>query len=566
MVRETMRHFGSIPRLVDGLFWGQVLLLLALAMWFRVTSLDAIQELSGDECWYAVQASHLVSGQAVTGRTISGSPLNPFFVGMQVPLLLAFRPSLWIVRGPAALCGILAVVLTYSVGRRVLDATTALIAGVIIAALPMAIYYSRYGIDASQIPLCGLLVLFFAFRGRGKALGLAFLGSLFVHPTNVFLLPMAVPVYLVQSLRGAAADPARRRRIVIATLAMSVLAVLAVAAWTLPRIYVRLYYEHLCQPQRHWLLFLTSYGRFFSGISLYAFEPLAYKGEPLPAELIRLHDGLFWGVVSAVCVFGVGRLVETRRWERIALFVGLMLGLAGFHLAAGSHVLFHNSHRYGVVLIVPSVLAFACLVEALLAAPVDPLRMAVRRLQLAAVCLVAWGLLFGFKTNYFDAFTAGGRESIWTLRAEQADPSKRAMSLILRDIDRNGAAAPNAGREVVIAESWWAYRPLQFFALSRRDVVVAWYEKMGDLAQRPIFLDKHLAGGAYAVGFPQGPIEQFFASVPPARFQRWEVRRRDGKPFLTVYRYRHAGAEPRPGDQSAPPALSRAKRQHASKR
>ena len=127
-------------------------LLFALALWFRVTSLEAFPEPNGDEAWYGVQAGHLIRGAAFSPRTGNGNPVNPFHAGFEVLLLLAFKPSLWILRVSAVVGGVAAVGLTYPLMSRALDRTTALIAAALLAVLPIAILYSRIGYDCSQTP------------------------------------------------------------------------------------------------------------------------------------------------------------------------------------------------------------------------------------------------------------------------------------------------------------------------------------------------------------------------------------------------------------------------------
>ena len=115
------------------------------------------------------------------------------------------------------LCGVLAVILTFVIGARTLDRTTALIATVLLAALPCVVYQSRVGLEMCQIPLFGIIAIAFALRGHGPGLVVSFLASMLVHPTDVFLIPIVLPIYLVQLFRGGEGKPAARRRILIAS-------------------------------------------------------------------------------------------------------------------------------------------------------------------------------------------------------------------------------------------------------------------------------------------------------------------------------------------------------------
>src|SRR5262245_22116748 len=104
--------------------------LFALAFWFRTSSLGAYPGHNGDEAFHGLQTVRLLHGEAIEYWTVSKNVLNPYLLALQCPLLLVARPELWVLRAPSAFLGVLVVALTYVLGRRVLDRTTALIASV----------------------------------------------------------------------------------------------------------------------------------------------------------------------------------------------------------------------------------------------------------------------------------------------------------------------------------------------------------------------------------------------------------------------------------------------------
>src|SRR5262245_18974950 len=112
----------------------------------------------------------LLAGRPFEATTPAGNPLNPFYAPIEIPLILLFRPSYWITRAPSVLSGILAVALTYVLGRRIFDRPTALIAAVLMAVLPIAIINGLFGGDPAQIPLAGIVALYFAFRKNAVGL------------------------------------------------------------------------------------------------------------------------------------------------------------------------------------------------------------------------------------------------------------------------------------------------------------------------------------------------------------------------------------------------------------
>ncbi len=163
------RHVLECPTMISGKFRyllaAGFTLLFAVALWFRVSSLSAFPCHSGDEAYYGLQTARLLRGESFALRTPSQNLLNPYSIVLQSPFHLVARPSVWILRVPAVLCGVLAVALTYVLGTRRVDQTIALIAAALLAALPSAVYYSRVGLEQSQLPLFGILVIAFARCG-----------------------------------------------------------------------------------------------------------------------------------------------------------------------------------------------------------------------------------------------------------------------------------------------------------------------------------------------------------------------------------------------------------------
>jgi 4-amino-4-deoxy-L-arabinose transferase-like glycosyltransferase len=167
-----------------------LLVLFALAIWFRVSSIDSIPYHDADESYEGVQIARMLKGDSFSLFTTSGNLLDPFFIALQSPFQLLARPSLWVLRAPAALSGLLAVLLTYVLGSRVLGRSTALTAAVVFATLPIAVVFSRVGYEYCQIPLAGVFALYFALQASALGLVLSVACSLLVHPIDAFLIPI----------------------------------------------------------------------------------------------------------------------------------------------------------------------------------------------------------------------------------------------------------------------------------------------------------------------------------------------------------------------------------------
>jgi 4-amino-4-deoxy-L-arabinose transferase-like glycosyltransferase len=513
--------------------------LFSVAFWFRVTSLESMPSPDGDEAWYGVQAHRFLTGRPFEAFTPYANPLNPFFSGLHLPALLALTPALWHLRVPAALCGILAVVGTYVLGCRVLDRTTALIASALLAVLPVAIVFSRYGYDASQTPLFTLLALYFAFRAHRVGVVLAFLASYIVHPTNVFALPAVLCVFLAQELRKAPGDRARQARVAVATLVGPTAFALVVGYLTLRRPQLRaMFREGGGQALGHHdvLRTLTMWRRLLLGIPI---DPSASSAAS------RLNDGLFWVPLLGLFALGMRRLVLDRRWDRVALVAGTFASAGGFFVVAGSDAippLWAAFLRYGLFLVIPAVLATACVARSLLIEPTSPPRALARRLQDAGLLALGAALLFGAKWNWFDPFTRDGVESVWTLKTDVKSAFHQASSAIRHDLALRRPATDRV--TTIITENHWIQRPMEYLCSPRPDLQVVAYDvwEGWDRARHQQLLREHMESGGFAVCHAGRDLENDLkAAFPPERLRRWDLVARDG-PVIVVYRLKPAPA------------------------
>jgi hypothetical protein len=505
--------------------------LFALGIWFRITSLESMPFPDGDEAWYAVQVAHLLKGKAFEAFTPYANPLNPFFAGMHIPALLTTKPALWLLRVPAVVCGILAIVLTYVLGRKVFDRTTALIASALLAVLPVAIIFSRHAYDASQTPLFTLLAVYFAYRANRLGLILAFVACYIIHPTNVFLLPVVLAVFLVQELRQAAGDRPRQIRVALVTLTVPIVLAIAMGIMTLRRPQLKEMYQPGPKPtlgNHDVLRFLTNCRRLFEGISIDA-----------PVATTRWNDAIFWVPFLTIVGLGTRRLVREKQWEHVALVVGLAASAGGFFVVAGADMLRSSWIawlRYGLFLVIPTVFVFALSARSLLIEPSTPGRAVLRHGQHAALLAIGLALLCCVKANWFDLFTRDGSESVWTIRTDSVDRYEQAMQTIRRDLRRTGVVT---GSRAIITDDHWCQRPLEYLALPRKKLYVISYliwQGTTDRALHRKLLSEAIRKGSYVVCNVGSPLDNdVWAAFPQETLRRWEIRR-EGRWAMAVYR------------------------------
>jgi 4-amino-4-deoxy-L-arabinose transferase-like glycosyltransferase len=535
----------------------QVTLLIALAVWFRVSSLGAFPEHNADESYYGVQVAHLIQGEAIATRTMNHNLLNPFLVALQIPFYMLAGPSLWVLRMPAVVSGIVAVVLTYVIGSRIFDRTTALSAAIILATLPCAIYYSRLGLEVSQLPVFGLVLIALAIRGHGLGLLLAFLASMVVHPSAIFLMPIVLPLFLVRLFAAdpcaAGIDRARRRRRIVVGISVA-LVVVAGASLAIFRHPVAQAYMSR-RGVLDWFHFLDGYERLLFYL---------YNESPISKVALGLHRWVFRGVLLILLVFGVPQLVRRRQWERLALIVGLAASLAVFHIVAGPDLLrVALTHRYGVVFLLPTSLAIACLLSGMVPDRARPgaSRPARHRLPLAIALTLGCGLLLSTKLFLFDPRLAKIGESIWTVQADAPDQYEQALSLIREDREQRQRSA---GPISIVAHDYWTRLPVGYLASSTSDFEVLRLISHEEIQSRPFDelcrekqrdLASRLQAGGYVVTglwvphIAGGSIigDTVRTSFPAGRVQRWDVADRAGVPRLIVYSLKAETAQLAPG-------------------
>ena len=525
-------------------------LVFAVALWYRLSSLGAFPYHNADESYYGLQTARMLQGEPFATRTMNHNILNPYLVGLQSLFHLLGGPSVWVLRAPAALFGLLAVILTYAIGRRVLDRTTALIASALLAALPCAVYESRVGLELSQLPLFGLVIIAFALRGYGPGLLVSFLASMLVHPTAIFLFPIALPIFLVQLWRKVESDveidPARRRRLLILSWAVSLLVVTAVSVMIFSHPMAQVYLAR--RPPLNWRNFLDGYERL-----------LFFLYNPISGTTLSLHRWIFRSVSVALLVLGTGRMVCERRWERLALIAGLFASLVVFHLVAGPRMLrVYDTYRYGVVFLLPTALAFACLLRGLLPGPTadEPTaRPAFHCIPLAFGLILASASLLSLKMNVLDPPMKSEHESLWTLKPDGQDEYEEALTLIRREEARTNVRA--ATSIPIVTHDYWAFMPLAYLASSSKNLDVGLLISYDELGKRPLDeisrekqreLVHKFRAGAYVikrVGVPDawgGKVieDTVQASFAPGLVQRWDVPNRGGGPALIVYRLKDA--------------------------
>ena len=485
--------------------------LFGAGLWCRTTSLGTAPVPAADEAFFGVQAENLAHGKSLRGKTGSGKPVDLIYTVVEAPLHRALPPSYEVERLPAVGFGVLAVALTYFLGARILDRTTARIASVLLAVSPIAIIFSRLGWEYCEVPALCVAIVYFASRSRdsrGSRFGLiaSYLACIHVSPTVLFLAPLPMAILLAGMVRSET----RRSKTSIAT--MAVFAAVTIVVGLLKK----------DNPTTRWTYATYHFGppnwpRFF----ILAMRHHLGFCQGSPSETGPMLAWGFYGFLGTLFLVGGWRLIANRAWDRLAIVLGTMASAAGFHMVVGPDGFQPGMARYGLFLVVPDVIAVACLVRASMPEPNTAWKRAILGLQVAAMLAIGWILVGSYRIHYFGDYEIQGRaegESFWTLRTESAEPMARLASILVAD------SGPKSEPTAVVAEDWWSYKPLEFLLARHEAFSVASVERFDAAGKLKIVNDRLLAGG-YAVGRQGDTFDTLIRSrFRPEELKSWRVQ------------------------------------------
>jgi hypothetical protein len=508
-------------RIIWRLGVGLALLLVLLSIVFRTAALGRLPGLNGDEAYYGVAMLNLRDGNPQTLRTASGLPFNPCYA---IPVYLLHlgqpTPALWLLRLPALLSGLAALLLAYPLLARVVDRWTALFATLLLGCLPIAIAYSRFGWDQSQAPLAALLCLYFTLKRQVARAVAIFLLTLWIHPLNIFLAPVLLgPTVLewVRTWRAADADERRAhwRRLwpwLLSCLLMGGLAMLLIV----PGFFLRLGLERAAGMGRHlvefagWSMFAVLVGDFLTGTTI-----CTYLSAP-PSDWV-IAERLCFGVLTVgLFLSAVPRLRQRQDTAALGLLAGTLVSLTGCYLLFGIANIVPGWERYSMWLVTPACLLAAMAVSSLGDSPTA------RSRQLAGVLAVCVLLLGSFYLHYFQVLIRTGGEVHRAARTGPVEPKQAAFEAMV-------AWAGDDSPVTVLAEDWWCYWPIRYLGHDRPGMQVVLCQ--GDRAKDA---DLTSARRRFAVGFADGPLDRWLTQHAP-RTPHQTFSDAAGRPVLHVW-------------------------------
>ena len=507
----------TIMRVVAGVVTS---LIFTTALVFRIVGLEHLPGINADEAYYGSVVMAFKAGENPELTTVSGLPLNPFYSGLLYLIhSVVPTPSFWILRMPALLSGLALLALAHPLLAQVFDRTTALRTTLLLACLPIAIAYSRFGWDQSQAPLASLLCLYFALKRQLLGASVTFSFAMIVHPINVFLAPIVLGPMAAewtaqrmakspagaagastaiqdaeQVARPATEEPGSPRHVLLVLIAALAICALFFVWRLVPAKILQSWQANmlpgigrrLVNPL-DWGRYALLYSDFLTGTTIYR-----YVAGPVPEWSVGLQRLAFVGILAILLIRGLPRLVREHDLPALGLLAGLGISLAACYLVIGPHAIGPGLERYAMWLVTPSCLALALLLRA----TGDSVMATRLQLGLWIVCSL---LLVGFQLHYFEPLLETGGNAHRTFRTGPVEPKQAAFEAIEEVCQRQPAT--------ILAEDYWTFVPLYYLARGRPELRVVQCKevKVEDESQR-----------RFLVGFAGGPSEQWLATHAPA--------------------------------------------------
>ena len=433
-----------------------------VAVALRVYGLGHLPGVNGDEAWYGNLALDCWNGKPRL-LTPSRIPVNPFFAVPSFLLHGVFPPSVALLRVPALLSGLAALLLNAVLMRRFFGWTEAVISTTLLAVLPIMIAYSRFGWDTAQMPLATVLVLISAVHAlrspsdRNMRLAwLALFAGLIVHPTCLFLMPLT----LFATLETLQKDlPSRLRWLLTVLPSRSTMVCAGVLVLLLTMLRFDWRHGRLIPSEStaNIAMFLQLFADLFSGRTVVEY----LSGAPVSASIWNL-----WRiVVLLLTVVGLHQLLRSKDQEDQRMGNGLILGLLAFFVAAGNRGLEPGYERYGMILIVPVVYAWSKWLATLM-------RHAQPTFTVMTLLVPALLLMQSYFTGVDYLQTTGGTASL-PARTGHKDTRAQAAELLKQHIGRRPT--------VVLTSNFHCCQPLRYLLAGQPQIQVQQIREQDEL-------------------------------------------------------------------------------------
>ncbi len=471
------------------------------AIVFRLIDLDHLPGFYGDEAWYGIQAANLMHGRPIEWIALSNRPLINIFFFIPVFLLqLFFEPSLWILRFPSVIAGLLAVLLSYYLFHKIIGRPAAISLALLTAALPINIAYSRFGWDPSIIILYAVTIIYFALRDNLTGVLISTLLALTAHPTAICLFPIVITIALAREDSTLLPTGLLQKRTGAAIL-LTCNMIGAIYARTLNIAAFRF------PPAEEEVPFFLNLGRLFSGETTYRHIV------DLSISLGATDYSILLGTLLLLSVFFFRHAGSTPDQFGKILFplgLGLLFSLLCGYLMTGPCFILPHAERYGVYLIFPCTLFFVVLLH-------GAFPMSKKYWPIAITVMLSFFLLIGFQHHYFSPLHETGGNSHLAFRTGERELKQSAYFHVLKE----SGGAPIR----IFADGWWLWQPFLYFATNNSSVSILELREFS----KPV-------KGDYVVTFAGERLDLAIQKEPDSYEKRWTELDYAGRSILAIYR------------------------------
>jgi hypothetical protein len=433
-----------------------------IAIFFRVWRIGNIPGVNGDEALIGLAAQSILKHQAIPWRTTSGNPIDLFYLLPAVPLHAIFPPSAALLRVPAMISGILAVIFAAVYFPRIYGRWTGLSYTLLIAVLPENIIQSRFGWEPSQSVLfteivlfCSLMALVESEKSKKWFIGggFALLAALMCHPTNIFISIFYFGAILTKykdqiSPHLSPKTSGVRALVYWAVILMVVFGILALGWSWVKQGVDTLLYTNSAQA------FPIFFARLLNGITGFRYISAAWFSNNTSELAISLLTYSTLAVIVIAIASGIYSCLCKKTEQPnadTALFMGWVVVMFIFFIIAGAKALTPGNERYGLVLIAPTVLMVCRSIELMVT------RSAIaRNISSAALIAVAASFLVMFYNGYFWTIEHPYVVSELNFLTGPEESKAAALDLIKSEDSNPGHAS------FIIARSWHNVAPLKY--------------------------------------------------------------------------------------------------------
>ena len=480
----------------------------------RMLFLTHIPGLNADEAWYGNFVLDLHRGAVESFSTPSGGSIfNPYF---RLPLYLLhsyFEPSILILRLPAAISGVLLMLFSYVLMKRSFNREIARLILIFTAFIPVNIMYSRIGWDASQIALFSLLIIFFSLCGRPVWTSFFLSTSLLIHPTCIFLLPIALLCNIAAVLENK--DVVKINHFLLIILAIIIIPlttlyiindiVYATLDHNSADIYKRLFdFSYLMQCWQAYIHFLT-------GTTSYSYF-VGFENNYISNLLFLILSGL----IIFLYTYGLIRYIKNQNYIKLALLLGVFFSILIFSFIMGDIGYKKGYERYALFIVMPSIISFVVILN-------DLFLKKIYYSHIIMTILICF-FLYEISVNYYIKLFESGGYSEMTYRTNYRDPKREVFDLIKRDaVDKKNID--------IYVSSWWNSEPLKYFFYNDESVNVLL--KFNAIRSS----DPEIDSTSYIVTFPNDEMDQFVENrLLNVIIKKWKISDYGGKPVIYLYK------------------------------